>query len=178
MIFTLAAVCQVVYYFAEGDLYMGILVTFSLSVLVIYAMQNMKNALFSKEDCVKTKTATVFVFIFAVVTVYLLNKYFEIDYGFWGCMAPVFASVLRRTKEGNPNFLKKLDCPTANVIMLGAALVILAVQLGGRQWFSLIAILLLLMYSGERGRLKMKYFFYIFYPAHLVILQFINILLN
>jgi hypothetical protein len=33
------------------------------------------------------------------------------------------------------------------------------------------AIPVLLLYNEQRGRLRLKYFFYIFYPLHLVILQ-------
>jgi len=42
---------------------------------------------------------------------------------------------------------------------------------------SLLAIPLLLMYKGERGR-RMKWFFYWFYPAHLVALAIISLLLG
>ena len=47
LIFCLAVICQVVYYlFDNGNLYMCILVTFSVSILVIYAMQFFKKTLF------------------------------------------------------------------------------------------------------------------------------------
>ena len=36
---------------------------------------------------------------------------------------------------------------------------------------ALLALPLLMLYSGRRGKWNMKYFFYIFYPAHLAILQ-------
>ena len=37
---------------------------------------------------------------------------------------------------------------------------------------------LLLAYSGKRGKWNLKYFFYIFYPVHLVILEGIALLLR
>ncbi len=40
--------------------------------------------------------------------------------------------------------------------------------------FALLAFLPIAMYNGERGSFKLKYFFYIFYPAHLVILALIK----
>lgn len=45
-----------------------------------------------------------------------------------------------------------------------------------RQWFSLLAIPLLMLYNGQRGKWKLKYLFYIFYPAHLGILYLISFL--
>lgn len=45
------------------------------------------------------------------------------------------------------------------------------------QPFSMLAILLISLYNGDRGR-NAKYFFYIFYPAHLIILQVIKIILT
>jgi hypothetical protein len=44
------------------------------------------------------------------------------------------------------------------------------------QIFSLLAIPLLLLYSGKRGTPKLKYFFYLFYPLHLAALEGIYML--
>nr|MBQ4317949.1 hypothetical protein [Clostridia bacterium] len=52
-----------------------------------------------------------------------------------------------------------------------AGLVLLAYDLSGNQWYSLLVIPFILLYSGRRGKVNTKYFFYIFYPAHLAILQ-------
>lgn len=149
----LASACQIVYYIADRSLYMCILVTFSLSILTIYALQSFRAAPSLRSGLLLALT---------VVTVYVLNLLFDIDYGFWGCMVPVFASVLHGTKY---------DHPRLNVAMMGLGLLLLCVYFGGIQFYSLLALPLLWCYSGKRGKRKMKYFFYVFYPAHLVILQ-------
>lgn len=40
------------------------------------------------------------------------------------------------------------------------------------------SILILLFYNGQRGKLRLKYFFYIFYPAHLMIFYITTLLLS
>ena len=37
--------------------------------------------------------------------------------------------------------------------------------------YSLLTIPILLLYKGERGKRNMKYFFYIFYPVHLALIE-------
>lgn len=159
MVFGLGAVCQTVYWFVDRSLYFSILITFSLSILMVYALQNWK------------KERTIFsglLFAFSVAAVYGLNQMFTIDYGFWGCMLPVFAALPHKTS---------FDRYPVGILTLGLGLIFLAADIGGIQIFSLLALPLLLVYSGKRGRWKMKYFFYIFYPAHLVILEAIALLL-
>ena len=58
-----------------------------------------------------------------------------------------------------------------------AGLVAVSLAIGGIQTFCLLALIPLAFYNGKRGKLRMKYFFYIFYPAHLIILYGINLLL-
>ena len=55
--------------------------------------------------------------------------------------------------------------------MLGLGLLLLAWELGSIQFYALMALPLLMLYSGKRGKWNMKYFFYVFYPAHLVLLE-------
>lgn len=160
MVFSLGAICQIVYWFVDHSLYFSILITFSLSILTIYALQNWKE---------KRTLLSGLLFAAAAAAVYGLNQLFEIDYGFWGCMLPVFAALPHRTKY---------DRYPISIVALGLGLLFLAADLGDIQIFSVFALPLLLMYSGKRGIWNMKYFFYIFYPAHLVILEAIAILIR
>lgn len=153
MVFGLAVVCQGVYFLFVGDLYLSILFTFSLSILTIFALQRYK---------AKPTATNALLLALTVAGVYVLNRLFVIDYGFWGCMLPVFAAMLHGTEY---------DSKAANVTMLGAGLLLLAWELGSIQFYALMALPLLMLYSGKRGKWNMKYFFYIFYPAHLVLLQ-------
>ena len=63
--------------------------------------------------------------------------------------------------------------------ILGAAVGMCILALGSTiQWYSLLALPLLLLYSGQRGKGDYKYLFYIYYPLHLAAIQGIRWLLN
>ena len=146
MIAALAAVCQIVYFVAAGDTYLSVLVTFSLAIPVVYALQEFQK---TKKWC------WAMAFGGLTLAVAFLNEILTIDYGFCGCMLPMWVALI----------------PGAPVAGLLLGLILLSSDIGGLQWYSLLAVLPLLCYNGTVGKRKMKYFFYIFYPAHLAALQ-------
>lgn len=158
MVFGLAVVCQTVYFFFAGSSYLSILFTFSLSILAVYALQANQ-----VHPCAKNSIR----FTLTVAGVWLLNQLMQIDYGFLGCMLPVFPAMLHNTPYDKKEW---------NVAMLGLGLLLLAWESGSIQFYSLLSLPLLILYSGKRGKGNMKYFFYIFYPAHLVVLELILML--
>ena len=139
-----------------NHLHMNIFITFSLSILMIYSLNQR-----GKEQR-NTK-----LFLITVIIVYILNLYFSIDYGFFGCLLPVIAYLVPESASNE-----------TRIYYFTAGLVILSMAHGWIQLFSLLSAPLLLFYSGQRGKLNMKYFFYIFYPAHLIILYGINLLIK
>ena len=152
----LAAVCQLVYYIADGSLYQSILVTFSLSILCIDNVQKHKGIL----------SGALAILVFGIVTYacrVLPRKIdgFDIDYGFLGVMLPVVVYLV-------PNKMGKLCA--AGVLLVAMC----STYLSDVQWFALLALPLLLLYNERRGKAKLKYLFYIFYPAHLVVLRLID----
>lgn len=160
MLFGLGAACQLVYYFFSGDTYLNILLTFSASVLLIYALQAVHGT--------EKRNLWSVVFAAGIVAAIGLDMLVTIDYGFWGIMIPVMVSYTHVRKF--PRW--------AEVVMLGLGLVLLGDDFGGYQFYALLSLPLLLLYSGKRGKGNMKYFFYIFYPVHLAVLQGIAMLLG
>lgn len=153
-VFSLGAVCQAIYYYVDRDLYLNILLTFSVSIPMIYLLKYAKrNAFFT------------LIFLAAVIGVWVLchrlaGNGIEFDYGFYGIMFPVFISISENRRE--------------KIILAFCGLFLLAQSLGGIQIWSLAALPLLFLYSGRRGKLNMKYTFYLFYPLHLAVLYGIS----
>ena len=148
---TLALGCQLVYFFVMNSLYMCILVTFSLSILLIYALQYVQRA--------KSAWSCILFFLALAGAYFLCNKLpqripgFDIDYGLEGVLLPVFFAM------GSTKSQKLLG---GSVGMCALALARSSIQ-----WYSLLALPLLALYSGRRGKGDYKYLFYIYYPLHL-----------
>lgn len=152
----LALLCQLVYFFAMGSLFQCILVTFTLSVLVIYAIDSGSSAKAALALC-----AALFLTVF--LPRLLPNTDFAVDYSIWGVLLPV-AVYLSDTKP------KKL-------LSAAVLLTLLAVDYGGVQWYGLAALLPLSLYSGARGKARLKWLFYLYYPLHLAAIYGISLLL-
>ena len=172
----LATACQLVYWFAMEDLYMSILVTFSISIILIYALRFVKWAYLSGGGNTLAKITSPLLFAGLVTLAYFATVWLEIDYGFIGIITPVCASILDLRGLEIPDRIRWIDNLYFRVLLMAVPMIIRCLIEGGIMWYSLLALPVLLMYSGERGRWNMKYFFYIFYPTHLVALEAIYIL--
>ena len=158
-----AAVCQVVYLVAMGSLYQCILVTFSLSAALIFAYKTAAKKRSPVAWSVLGIGIGAVFFVTELLPGMLPGTDFGVDYGFWGVMLPVLVYM------GKNKWQKLLLC--------AAALLLLSKSLESIQMWSLLTLPLLALYNGQRGKWKMKYFFYIYYPAHLVVIYAIGILL-
>jgi len=153
-LFSLGIVCQAAYYFVDKSLYMNIILTFSVSIPLIYLMNYArKNAFFTVLFLIVTASLWM--------TLNRLTAYgIHFDYGFLGIMFPVLVSLSENKRE--------------KAILAFCGLFVLAQAIGGHQMWSLSAIPLMLLYNGKRGKLKLKTFFYLFYPIHLAILYLVS----
>lgn len=93
--------------------------------------------------------------LLVIIAAGLIAEFFNTDYGFTGIAVICIFYYLR----GQP----QLKYPIA-VILLAA--------IGGVEVYAVLALIPILLYNGQRGRQTkaMQYGFYIFYPAHLLLI--------
>lgn len=150
----LALVCQIVYFVAMGSLYQCVLVTFSISIGLIFLMEyaGKKRGLLAYMCCGIGFVAVTFICV--ILPWILKDTDFFIDYGLIGVLLPV-SIYLGKSRR-------------AKIVIMTLMLGLLGMKMGGIQWYALFAPLLMALYNGKRGNLKMKHLFYIYYPLHLL----------
>lgn len=162
-ILILGVFCQLVYFISEHSLYQNVLITFSFSVMTVFTVDcfiRKKNML---SGLLLLFYASAVVFIYFALPV--LVEGFKLDYGFFGMIMPVavYYAPVKQLKQA----------------VMFVCLVLLSLDMGGIQWFSLISVVFILLYNQKRGKLNLKYLFYVFYPAHLAVIYLIkNLILS
>lgn len=158
-----AAVCQAVYFIAMGSLYQCVLVTFSLSVGLICLLEYGQREKRFVSWFVLVAGILAVLFVTEVLPQLLPGTDYGVDYGFVGVMLPVCVYMAKGK--------------TGRLATTAICLFLLSIGIGWIQWFSLLSLPLLALYNGERGKWNMKYFFYLYYPAHLVVIYVVGLLL-
>lgn len=176
-LFACLGVCQVGYYIGMGSLNICIFGTLLIGATLLLCLQNAKKALFAGD--LEKGVLWALLFLTGIFITYYVNQLVYIDYGFWGCLLPVFAGAFF-LPETAPAGLKKLDNKWTGLMCFAIGLCLLSWFDDYRevQVYCLFALPLLALYSGKRGKWKLKYFFYLFYPIHLVALEGIYLLMS
>ena len=160
-----AVVFQAFYTLFTEDMYLNIFFTLSFAILIIYSLQFFSSAMKNKSvHKIIFSAASV---ILIISCVYITGQYFLIDYGLWGCMLPAFAYVI---PHGQGLYRKILR---TSLFAVGMFPLIGSVRIPV-QAYEFLALIPLFFYNGKRGKYNMKYFFYIFYPLHMVIIYAIG----
>lgn len=167
IIFVLGLVCQIISFLFAGQITLNILLTFSFSIGLIYLVMWLKKSI-TQNNTKQTILAWILLIICIVGTFFLtcdaINfSILDVDYGFWGIMLPVVASL------SDNKYIK--------LVLFAICLAILCCGYWAVQWFSFISIALLLCYDGTRGKHNIKYLFYIYYPVHIAIIYLIAIII-
>lgn len=154
----LALLCQVVYTLVDRSLYQCILVTFSMSVGLICAVENARKK--KTPGSIFAAAALLAAVYFVCEKLSLFIPGFHVDYGIWGVLLPVIVYFGGR-----------------DIVAFGLGVLLLCLSLGHTQWWAMLTVPLIALYNGQRGKHRLGWVFYLYYPAHLVILYAISYLI-
>ena len=152
--------CQVVYFVTMRSLYQCILITFSLSVLLIWAIDHAQKKRDSASRTLALAALFGICFVAMGIPILFPETGFRVDYGIVGVLLPVLVYFGADRQK-----------------YLTAGLILLGLGSGGIQWFSLAAVPLLGMYNGKRGTAKIGLLFYLYYPLHLAVIYGLSLIL-
>ena len=165
VIFCLGVVCEIFARIFAHTTECNILLTFSISILIIYAVQWFKKSISARSANHAVWAGVVVLlsvgatFVASHVLPQYISWFCGFDYGFFGIMLAVLVSLF-------DNRWLKLLCFAAGLVLLAA----LRTPYWAVQWCCLVAVVLVLFYNGKRGKYNIKYLFYAYYPLHLAIL--------
>ena len=157
-LFGLALVCQVVYALVDRSLYQCILVTFSLSVGLICAVENAQKK--KTPSSVLASAVLLAGIYFVCEKLPLLLPGFHVDYGIWGVLLPVIVYFGGR-----------------DILAFGLGTLLLCLSLGNLQWWAMLTVPLIALYNGQRGKYRLGWVYYLYYPLHLVVIYAIGYIL-
>lgn len=170
-----AIVIQIVYFVFDNSFDLSIMAIFFISLGLIRLFDLLYNNIQKKNTALIVVYGIIFAVAFGIVlyvTRFISPKVthvFEVNYGFYGIITPVVIYILKRI------FNEKY------IMMFGlAAMITLKIIFWMTPYSALsyLALIILFFYNGERGKWKLKYFFYIFYPAHMVLIYLIYLLVH
>lgn len=107
--------------------------------------------------------------VFYIVLAFILDIFVIMPEGLLGLMVVLSFYYFRKSRV--------VMCIISGMLLLLLAIMDFYVSGNWSQFFALFAILLIAFYNGKKGKLNLKYLFYIGYPAHLIIFLIIKVLI-
>ena len=152
----LGAVFMAAYWLYCGEVYGNVLVTLGLAAALVLLLRRFKQGR-SMTDGLGLAALLLAVWLFCGAV--------QVDYGFAGVLLPLWAEICSVGGE-NKGKLRPL-------LGFAVGLLVLAVTspMGGKQYASLLSLPLLAIPHEKRGWPGQKYFFYIYYPVHLMVIE-------
>lgn len=170
LILGMGLVTSAAYSFAYQTPRADILITFSLACLVIYPLGALKRNTFRGDVRAAVLSACALLGAFALAVYVCCFSVLRVDYGLGGVLLPATVRLFDFRSFGAKGALARLYAPATALLPFVVCLLLIALPRGTQQLFSLCALPILLLYNGTRGTPRLKYFFYVFYPAHLLLL--------
>lgn len=152
------------------EIYGNILLTFSISIVICFAYLYVENAYKNNQSLTKPCLVFLICILGALCVLRFTDNIigipFSVDYGWRGVFLPLCACIC--TKKSNQLCLFAIGLIVPMIILDKGLFFTL---------FSALSLVFLYFYNGKYGNKKLKYLFYVFYPAHLGILHLISIII-
>lgn len=179
LIFLIGVLFLAFYYIYGGVIYGNIFLTFAVSILADSCLFECKKA--SLDGSRPLCSFLLFIgFTAFIVALYFLYGAIRFEYGFFGMLLPAIINLTNFKGITRQSHIKKLDNHFVRLLLTFFGMIFLSFNgnLGIIQFYCLFTIIPLLFYNGKPGTKKLKYAFYIFYPAHLIIIEGIALLIS
>lgn len=147
-LFSLGVIFQSVIYYteqAQGNIFL----TLAFGSLAVQGLKERKYHLVS------------IALVVATINELFVGQYTFLDYGLYGILIIMMLGLIKLYYS-------------VNVVTLSAVLIITTMLFQPQNIFCVLAIPFILMFNGNKGH-SMKYFFYIYYPLHIVVLYFTSL---
>lgn len=154
-----AIITQPIYDYAFNNQGLNILFTFSLSFLLLSNLDFIKKIINKYSKCIENYLYKTIFYSLTYILFALFSLILNVDYQALG-VSLVFIFYL--SSDIYLSFLLYLLA----VILLATNVI---------QFYSLLSFIFIYLYNGKKGN-NIKYFFYLFYPLHLLILKMLQIL--
>ncbi|MBO7086187.1 MAG: hypothetical protein J6W25_03625 [Bacilli bacterium] len=151
---------------------LSIFIVFSISIILIYLLDDIDKAIRNKKKLLSFISITVLVALLIGLNILVYySLIFDANFGYYGIIVPVILYAVKKYLNKHSWWIY-VDC----ILLIGLFVARMIMTNNVYVLFSLFVIPLLLMYNGKRGKWKIKYFFYFFYPLHLAAIYLISML--
>lgn len=135
--------------------------TYFLSLMCLYSLDKLKTNYAGYHH--KINLFPTLLSIICVSIIAFIAEFIKCDYGAMGVLFVVFFYLFRNR----------------NICQAGILLIVYMIMTGNQpNLFLILAALIILLYNGRKGREMNKYFFYLFYPVHIVVLYSFTLILR
>lgn len=156
-----AIISQIPYGFLREFYYLNILFTFLIAIFAIFLIENYK------------KNETLYmIYLLLLGSVLLFVEFLNIvDYGIFGVLLILVFYFVKDKKLS-------LSLGAACLVLLTLKMMLFAgfTLRSTVQFLSILSLPLLYFYNGNKGKVNLKWLFYIFYPMHLLVILIITLI--